>query len=371
MDSRDDLGATAVATPEAPATGVGPPAAPTRRSPRRMAFMLAGVGLAVVILVLAGAAANAALSQTYSARQAVLDYFGALARRDVDGVLANASYQRGEGAYSAFFGRPAIQGMLKLPANSDIHNVRITDNRGIDGSTRSVTVALTWNGSERSLAYTVRQDPARTHWLFFHSWRVEIPSNLIRVTQPNQPGNVLLDGIPTSTEGSTAIQAVPGFHRVSMDSTTLWDTATKDVDAVESNAAVTLDGTIRASALDAARQAVKEGFNSCDAAKYAGCFNHTYPAPDRNFIYYFTLPGYGNVDYAKYVVALRDDQTADMKMTVQADSGKVSVSGTCRETITVDGSRKYSLKGDWNGTLTLNGGGFDSDVTWRCDLAKG
>ena len=373
MDSRDDSSSIAVATPAAPSTQIVPaPAVPARRrSPRRIAFILAGLGLLAVILIVAGALASASLSQTYSARQAVLDYYAALAHRDADGVLANASFVQGEGSYSAFFGKPAIKGMLQLPANSNIRNVRITDDRAVDGSTRSVTVSLSWNGSERSQTLSVRQDPAQSHWLFFHSWRAQIPSSLIHVTLPNQPGNVLLDGIPTTTEGRTAIRAVPGFHRISMDSTTIWDSASQDVDAVDTSASVTLAGTIRASAIDAAKQAVKDGFGSCDAAKYDGCFNHTYKAPDSNFIYYFKLPGYGNVNYTRYVVTLRDDQTADMKMTVGADNGKISVSGTCRETMTVDGSRKYSLKGDWNGTLTWNGSGFDSDLTWDCEAQKG
>jgi hypothetical protein len=368
MENRDDSGSIAVATPPATATEI---ATVPRRSPRRKAFILAGIGLLAVILVVAGALGSASLSQTYSARQAVLDYFGALAHRDADGMLANASFQRGEGSYSVFFTKAAIQGMLRLPANSDVRNVRITADRPIDGSSRSLTVAMTWNGNQRSETLTVRQDLSQSRWLFFHPWRAEIPSTLIQVTLPNQPGDVYLDGIQTTSAGRTAIRAIPGIHRVSMDSTDIWDNTSRDVNGIDSPATVTLDGTIKASALDDARQAVKDGFNNCDAAKYDGCFNHTYSAPDSNFIYYFKLTGYGNVSYARYVDTLRDDPTADMKLTVQADTGKIAVNGTCRETITVDGSRRYTMKGDWSGTLTLSGGAISSDLTWDCEQQRG
>lgn len=368
MDSQIDTTVVALATPESP-----PPADPSpgrRVSRRRRPFVLAGLGLLVIVLATGAVLANASLAQAYSGRQAVLDYFGAISRRDADGMVANATFLRGEGSYSYFFDTAAVQGMLKLPANSDIRNVRITSDRAIDGSSRAITVSMSWGGKDRSETLTVRKDPARVHWLFYPSWKVEIPSTQIHIKLPNQAGIVSLDGIPGSSDNRTAIQAIQGFHRVTMAGTTLLDSASQDVDAVDSPAIVTLAGTIRASALEAAKQAVKDGFNSCDATKYDGCFNHTYTAPDRNFIYYFTLPGYGNVSYTKYVNSLSNDPTAGMTLTIQADSGKLSVSGTCSATVTVDGSRHYSLKGDYTGTLTWAGAGFDSDLSWDCQKTR-
>jgi hypothetical protein len=370
MDSQVGSTVVAVAIPESPQ-----PAGPGQLGPRvrrrRLPFMLAGLAVLAIILVAAAVLANTSLSQTYSARQAVQNYFAALTHRDADGMLANATFLKGEGSYSYFFGKAALQGMLKLPANSNIHNVRVTSVRELDASSSSVTVSMSRNGKERTETLTVRKASGDVHWLFYPSWRVEIPSALIQVTLPSQAGLVSLDGIPAAPNNQAAIQAIPGLHRVTMAGTTLLDSASQDVDAIDPPASVTLAGTIRASALDAAKKAVMDAMNSCDATTYDGCFNHTYTAPDRNFIYYFTLPGYGNISYAKYVNSLTNDPTAGMKLTVQADTGKVSVSGSCAATVTVDGSRHYTLKGDFSGTLTWAGDSFGSDLSWDCEKQKG
>jgi hypothetical protein len=346
------------------------PAPKARR--RRLPFVLAGVGALAILLTGGGLLANSALSQAYSARQAVQDYFTAVGRRDADGMLSNATFLKGEGSYSYFFGRLAVQNMLKLPANSDLKNVSIKSDRVIDGSSHEITVSMTWNGKNRSQTLTVRKDPSRVHWLFYPSWRVDIPSSMIRVALPNQPGIVTLDGIPAPNENQTAILAIQGFHQVTMEQTALYDSDSQSVDATDASTTVTLKGTVGATALRLAYQAVKDGMtsSSCDAAKYDGCFNHTYHAPDRNFIYYFTLPGYGNVNYSSYVNTLTGDPTAGIKLTVEAATGKLSVSGTCNSTVRVDGARSYTMKGDYSGTLTWNGGGFDSDLTWDCEKAR-
>jgi hypothetical protein len=339
---------------------------------RRLPFVLAGVGALGILLAAGGLLANAALSQAYSPRQAVRDYFSALRHRDADGMLSNATFVRGEGAYSYFFGKLAVQNMLQLPANSDLKNISIKSERVIDDSSREITVSMIWNGKNRSQTLIVRKDPSRVHWLLYPSWRVEIPSTLIRVTLPNQPGLVSLDGIPAPNENQTAVLAIQGFHEVAMAQTAFYDIDSQSVDATDSPAAVTFKGTIKPAALQLVNQAIKDGLvsNSCDASKYDGCFNHTYNAPDRNFIYYFTLPGYGNVSYNSYVDTLTNDPTAGIKLTVEAATGKVSVSGTCNSTVRVDGARSYTMKGDYSGTLTWNGGGFDSDLTWDCEKAR-
>lgn len=258
--------------------------------------------------------------------------------------------------------------MLKLPANSDLKNVSIKSDRVIDDSSRQITVSMTWHGTNQTQTLTVRKDPSRLHWLLYPSWRVEIPSTLIRVTLPNQAGMVSLDGIPAPNENQTAVLAIQGFHQLTMAQTPLYDTDSQNVDATESSATVTLKGSIRASAL---QLAVKAGLSSsCDPSKYNGCFNHTYNAPDHNFIYYFTLPGYGNVDYNSYVNTLNGDPTAGITLTVEAATAKVSVSATCNTTVTVDRTRSYNMKGDYSGTLTWNGSGFDSDLTWDCGKAR-
>src|SRR5207249_3616726 len=181
MSIQDDSTMVAVATPPVPppADRVAPTPMPKRR--RRLPLVLGAVGVIVIALAAGAVLANASLSQTYSASQAVQDYYAAMAHRNADGMLANATFVRGDGSYSYFFARPALQGMLVLPANSDIHNVKVTSDRPIDGSSRTITVSMTWNGKQRSETLTVRKNPAQTHWLFHQSWKVDIPSSRIQV----------------------------------------------------------------------------------------------------------------------------------------------------------------------------------------------
>jgi len=331
------------------------------------------IGLAIVLVVFSVGAlvANAALSSTYSPRRAVEDYFAAQAHRDAAGMFANATFLRGDGAYGQFFGLTELQHMLQLPANSDIHSVSITAVREVDGSTRTVSVSMTWNGVRRSEQLTVRKDSSRMHWLIYPSWRVEIPSTTITVKLPNQPGSVLVDGIAATEPNQTAIQSIRGYHQVIMQASRFWDEASQDVSGIDAAVTATFPGTLSESARLDSAAAIKNAFTTnCDPTKYEDCFDHTYPAPDRNFTYYFPLPGYGNVNYVRYTPTLTADPTADMKLTVEAGLGKASASGSCTETITVDGARKYWLRGDWSATLIWSSTGVEATVQWNCARQK-
>src|SRR5207248_6906393 len=120
----------------------------------------------------------------------------------------------------------------------------------------------------------------------------------------------------------------------------------------------------------AASVAVMSGMNNCDAAKYRDCFGHTYKPPDQSAIWYMLLPGYGNVQYGSYVITQTGDPTKDMTATVLADKDKVSVSGGCTSMMTVNGSRRYALKGDFKATLTWDGSSFGWDIDWNCSREK-
>ena len=360
------------ATPDVPLPepDSGPPRPKTHR--RRLVILLASVASFVVVLIAGGILANIALTQTYSPRQAVTDYFAALRNRDANGMLANATFLRGEGAYSYFFGKLAVVGMLQRSENSDIHNVRITSDRVIDDSSHAITISMTWHGTNRTETFTVRKDTGRTHFVLYPSWRVEIPSTRIQVQLPKQAGIVNLDGIPAATENPTSLQAIEGFHEISMSDTDLYTSDTQIVDATGASVSATLKGTIRASALQLANEEIKRAAEGgCDATKYSGCFGHTYPAPNHNLNWYMPVPGYGDVPYNSYVIALTGDPTSGMTLTVEGDTGKVSVSGTCTSTLTIDGARKYSLKGTFSGTLTWTGGGFSSNVVFLCAKQQG
>jgi hypothetical protein len=306
------------------------------------------------------------------AQRAVEDYFAAQAHRNVDGMLANATFLRPEGSYSDFFGRTALTGMMQLPQNSDVEALKVSAVQSFDTETQLVTVSMTWNGLFRTETYKVRKDPTRVHWLIYPSWRVQIPSTTLYLTLPKQAGPVIVDGMVPPPEANTkVIQTIMGFHQVRMEGTTILDAASLQVDGTKSGATVELPGKINDFALASAKTAVTRAFNSCDAAKYNDCIGHTYTAPKNNFIYFLTLPGYGDVDYTNYVYTLTNDPTGDMKVTVESDTGKASVTGSCAVTMTSNGSRGYNLKGTYTGTLTWQGYGFVADITADCGASRG
>ena len=361
-------GIALVEPPERPVEPTAPPSVPAPRRRRRWP-MVAGLAAVLVVALAVGAfAANSSLSQTYSPQRAVADYLNAQQKGDVNGMWSRASYLHGDGSYERMFDQAALRAMMKLPANSKLRDVRITSTRQLDSASSLVAVSLLWNDVPRALTFTVRKDPSASHWLLYPSWKVEIPSTTVSVTLPNQPGMILVDGIyPPPGATQTSIKVISGFHEVAMLETPLLDSASKQVDAV-GDTPVSIPGAISKSAIAKASDAVKAAFTHCTGD---GCFDHTYTAPDHNYIYYLPLPGYGNIDYARYVITLAGDPTASMKLTVLADTGKVSVSGPCTSTFTINGGSKYALKGDFDGTLTWNGGVFDANLGWNCWTAKG
>jgi hypothetical protein len=373
VDVQDDpSGSTAVAvlTGETAASSGPTPATAPRR--RRWLIALVAAGIVLVLLVVAGIVANASLSQTYSARRAVEDYFAAQAHRNVDGMLANATFVRPEGSYSDFFGRNTLTGMIQLPQNSAIEAFKVTAVQRLDSQTELVTVSLIWNGSSRTETYKVIKDPTRAHMLLYSSWRVQIPSTTLHLTLPKQAGSVTVDGVaPPPAANTKVIQTIRGFHQVRMEASSIVDVASLQVDATAASANVELPGKITDFALASAKTAVTNAFNNCDAAKYEDCIGHTYTAPNNNFIYYLVLPGYGNVDYTTYVFTLANDPTADMKLTIESDPGKASATGSCALTMTANGGRHYSWHGTYTAVLTWETYRFSADVTVNCQAIRG
>jgi hypothetical protein len=311
------------------------------------------------------------LSAQYSPQRAVTDYYAAQARGDVSGMMANATYLRGDGSYSLFFDEDGVRQMMAVPQNKDISNVKVVANDRVDDSTSDVTVSMTWAGNPRMHTYVVKRDTTRVHDFFYYSWRIQIPYININVTVPNQPGPVVIDtlGLPPGSVATT-VQAIEGYHEVTMQGTDFYDESSQLANGVDGDAAVKFDSKLNSLATASAAASVKAAFSSCDAVKYDACPGHTYLAPNNQYIWFLTLPGYPEIDFTKYVYTLRTDPTADMQLVVTNETGKVTGSGSCAVMLTVDGSRKYSFTGSWTATLTWSQGGFGSDVVFDCATAK-
>ena len=353
------------------------PAYPPPAKPRRTGRLLLIIGLIVVLLIGAGGAgavlANASLTSTYSAEKTVADYLAAQKGGNSAYMLANANYLRGDGSYSQYFEAGGLDAMLAIPQNKDITNVNVASTTVVDSNTRTVNVTMTWAGHHVVRAFTVHRDPDRVHFGFYNSWRIDIPFAVITVTLPNQPGSIAVDGLTLPQGAIKDIQVIQGFHKVTMASTDFYDSASQDADTIDGGATVVFPSTISATATAAAKATIKKAFNACDAATNAdkACLGRTYTAANQpGFIYYFSLPGYGEVDYTKYVLSLTSDPTTNMKLVVGTDAGKVNASGTCAYTMTVDGTRKYYMKGTWTATLTMSGGTFGYNLIYFCLKAK-
>jgi hypothetical protein len=350
-----------------PAVTRGPNQAGRPRNP--WLVVVAAAVLEILALGGGGLAGYELRSSTYSPERAVTDYFAAQGQGDVSGMMANATFQ--QGSNREFFSQGAIAAMMRMPQNMDVHNVRVVSSQAIDATAKSVSVSMIWGGQHRSLAYTVRKDNSRFRDLVFRSWRIVIPFATIHITLPNQPGPIEVDGITPATSDVSSIQAVDGYHLVTMSANDFYNRASQVVDAVDSPPnAEFIPADISPGAMTQAAAAVKLAFPNCDASVYTGCLNHTYNAPSDGRRYYFDLPGYGQVFWSTYKVTLVGDPTSDMKLVVPTDAGKVNASGTCTVTVTFDGTSNYNLAGPWTATLTLDAGRFTADLASNCWAKK-
>ena len=345
-----------------PPNGAEPP--PARR--RRRVYLI-GAAIAIVLLTGAGAGANFVLADAYSPQRALADYLRAQSRGDVNGMWQNGVFQGGEGAYHAFFTRDALAAMMTDPSNTRVSNVTISSARPVDGNTALVTASLEWYGSKRSIDFRVVKDASRMHWLLYPSWRVVAPIGTINFTFPNQGGPVTIDGVTLPDSSGSAIAVIGGQHQVTMAATDIVaaETHSIDVSVPASSASVEFHDVLTAAASKAAADSVTQAFASCDAAKDNYCPNHTYNAPNDGNLYFFVAPDGSHVFYRHYTVSLVGDPTAAMTTSFDPQDGHVSVTGACTTRVST-GARTVDHAGRFDGKLTWNGTGFDSDLNWSC-----
>lgn len=350
-----------------------PPQPATPRDRRRLLLMVAAVIVVVLAAFGGGAAfANASLSSQYSPQRAVSDYLSAMGRGDVSGMMTNATFLQGDSTYSQFFQRDGVTAMLGTQQNKQISNISIGTVSSVDDSTSSVKVSLSWGGTPRTLTYKVRKDTARVHYLFYDSWRVQVPFTTITLSLPNQSGVVTVDGIALQAGSSGKAQVIQGFHKVTMQATDLYDATSLTAAAVDGSPAVAFSPDLSAAAVAAAASAVKASFANitCDANTTFDCPNHRYTVPAGS---YDELPAAGGDIQADswWSLSFRGDPTANMKLTVAATPGEVDAAGVCGMTMTVDGTKTYQFSGVWTGKLTWARGAFSSDVEEACDITRG
>ena len=348
---------------------------PAARRGRGRMLLIIGIIAVVVLAALGGGGviANASLSSTYSPQKAVSDYFSAMSKGDVAGVMNNATFLSGDSSFSELFGRSAVTAMLGLDENKQISNVKVGTVSSIDDATRSVPVTLSWGGSPRTLTYKVQKDNSRVHFLLYPSWRVVVPFSTITIKTPNQAGALDVDGV-NLPDNSASAQVIQGVHKVTMAATNFYSAATQTADAVDSTSSVSFPTDLSSSAKTAAADAVKGAFKNvtCDVSKYFDCPNHQYTVAAG---YYDVLPAAGGDIRANsgWILVFEGDPTASMKLTVSSTSGQLDATGTCALKMTVDGSHVYHFTGSWSGTLTWqggSGGAFSSDLTISCDDAR-
>ncbi len=333
-----------------------------------MRLLIGGIVAVIVLAAVAGGAvfANLSLTRTYSPQRAVADYFAAMGRGDAGGMMSNATFLTGDKTYSRFFEMESVVAMLTVSKNRQSTDVRIGGSKAVDDSTHSVTVALNWGGRSRILTYSVRKDPSRAHYLFYDSWRVQVPFATIELTVPNQAGTVRVDGIALEAASSQKAEVIQGFHNVSMRATDFYAAGEQLVDGVDTRPNVIFRSDLSAPATAAAATAITAAFANvtCDVQIWS-CPNHRYLVPAGQ---YYTLPAPGGDIRANswWSLAFRGDPTTNMTLTVATEAGKIDASGICAMTLTVDGNRTYQFVGVWTGTLTWTDGAFNSSLQAGC-----
>ena len=359
----------------APYAPYAPPpqqAAPRKGGGGRM-WLIIGIIAVVVLAALGGGGviANASLSSTYSPQKAVSDYFAAMGKGDVNGMMSNATFLQGDSTYSSFFEKDAVTAMMGLDQNKQISDVKVGSATKVDDSTSSVPVTLSWGGSARNLTYNVKKDTSRTHYLFYPSWRVQVPFTTVNVTLPNQGGALQVDGVSLPSGSGNKAEVIQGFHNITMQGTDFYSNSTQLADGVTDPASVSFPTDMSSSAKTAASDSIKAAFGNvtCDVNKYFDCPNHAYKVPAG---YYDVLPAAGGDIRANsnWSLVFEGDPTSGMKLSVTTTAGQVDASGTCGMKLTVDGSHVYHFTGDWTAKLTWQNGGFNSDVTINCDDAR-
>jgi hypothetical protein len=349
-------------------SGFAPPPAAKKSGSRGL--MIGAIVAVVLILLLGGGAvlANASLSSTYSPKAAVTDYFAAQARGDVNAMWSNATFAS-TGGNPDLFTKDAVTAMMATDQNRAISNVSVTNVQDLDSSTSKVTASMTWAGTQVTQTYTVSKDTSRVHDLFYYSWRVDVPAWVVGVTLPNQAGPVQVDGVSVSSPSS--IQVIQGYHTVKMIGTDIYDEATQTANASDGSTTVAFSSTVSQGAFKAASDSINKAFanETCDTTQYFDCPNHHYTVPAG---FYDTLPAAGGDIRANssWIIVFKGDPTTNMKLVVTTDAGKVTASGTCAMTLTVDGNRTYQFTGTWTGTLMFSSGSVGSDILENCDAAR-
>ena len=380
--------------PEAPPAETAPPPAPaaapqvdippapwldSQQAPAKKRGGRRWIAIALIVLFVLGVGggsgaflASASLSKTYSPEQAVLNYFAAQKADNIDAMVADAHYLRGDGSFAQFFEKDGLRAMMSIPQNQDISNVQIKSTKQVDSSTSIVTASMNWAGAVHIYDYTVRKNLADTHYLFYNSWTVDIPFTTISFVLPPQPGSIQIDGmgLPSGT-ATQSVQAIAGYHNVQMSPTPFYDGVTKLANGVDVFPNVTFEGNISAAANSAVIAALKKASTVCDAKQYNTCPGHRYNAPNQaGYVYYLTMPGYPEIDYTWYVFNLTGDFTSGMTLNVPKDDGLMYANGTCTMTMTTNGGRSYRFKGTWSANITYSGGSFNATMYPDCWKSK-
>src|SRR5260370_11450033 len=148
---------------------------------------------------------------------------------------------------------------------------------------------MIWGGQHRSQTYAVRKDNSRFRDFVFRSWRIVIPFVTIHITLPNQSGPIQVDGITPAASDVSSIQAIDGYHRLTMSANDFYERATQVVDGVDSPPTAEFASTVSSGAAAMAAAAVKLAFPICDAGVYTGCLKHTYSPPTDGTLWFFDL----------------------------------------------------------------------------------
>lgn len=224
--------------------------------------VVSGVAL-VVLLIIAGVVAAAALSASLAPERAVAAYLHALENGDATKALSISGVH------------PASADLLLTDAAYRAATDRISrfaiGTTAINGDTAAVTVQLAQGARRYTQTFTL--DKAGANLLFFPIWRLEpvrLGAVLVRVNGPSDAA-VIVAGITAPRQAAVELAAFPGTYRVTAASTSQWYTLNDASAAVigfgtAGSKPVTVDATLTEHGVGAATDAVDNYLDGCAAS---------------------------------------------------------------------------------------------------------
>ena len=295
------------------------------RSRGWLSQVIAGI---VLLLVVAGVAANQYFSSRFGADGAALEYITELGAGDASTAFADVSVYDTVAAEptTKFLTAAALKAQLALPENQmKVSAARVTSHQEL-GDQASVIVSYSDRGHQQSRTLTLVRDPGSRHFLIYPVWRVLIVSQILELAIPSAMGEVTIDGLKVPA-AAKSLSVFPGVHEVATSANAVFAASILKVDAASSTYdAIKVAPTPKlAPGVEAQGKALIAGvFARCPQDTVLdGCVRTLYPTTDFKLIgdpttdATFSVSASGEVQATGHYRMISSEPTSDPNRPVQ------------------------------------------------------